>query len=100
MLSVHRLKLQEWVLQEVHKNPGCPGKKSQGLTRGPFHKSPCAALGQQATEIPWDISFSFLLFMAIPVTYGHSQARGQIRTAAAGLHHSYSNSNTGCEPHL
>ena len=34
----------------------------------------------------------FFLFMAIPAAYGSSQARGQIRAAFAGLHHSL---NTG-----
>ena len=40
----------------------------------------------------------FFLFKAAPVAYGSSQARGQIGTTAAGLHHSYSNS--GSEPQL
>ena len=31
------------------------------------------------------------LFRTILTAYGGSQARGQIRTAAAGLHHSHSN---------
>lgn len=44
-------------VQEVHKYPGCPGKKSQGLQeRGISHKSRFATLGQQATAINWDIS--------------------------------------------
>ena len=33
----------------------------------------------------------FCVFRAAPVTYVSSQARGQIRAAAAGLHHSHSN---------
>ena len=37
----------------------------------------------------------FLLFMATPVAYGSSQARGTIRAVAAGLH--YSPSNAGSE---
>ena len=40
----------------------------------------------------------FFLFMAAPVAYGSSRARGQIGAAAAGLHHSHS--NTGSELHL
>ena len=32
--------------------------------------------------------FFFFFLRAAPVTYGNSQARGGIRTAAAGLHHS------------
>ena len=46
-----------------------------------------------------NISFLFFfLFRAVPVTYGNSQSRGQIRAAAAGLQHSHS--NVGSEPHL
>ena len=36
--------------------------------------------------------------MATAAAYGSSQARGHIRAAAAGLHHSHS--NAGFEPHL
>ena len=32
-----------------------------------------------------------LLFRAVPMAYGSSQARSQIRDTAAGLHHSHSN---------
>ena len=42
--------------------------------------------------------FIFLSFRAAPAAYGGSQARGQIRAAAAGLDHSHS--NAGFEPHL
>ena len=42
--------------------------------------------------------FFFLLFRVKFVTYGGSQARGQIEATAAGLH--YSHSNTKSEPHL
>ena len=45
--------------------------------------------------------FFFCLFAiswAAPMTYGGSQARGQIRPAAAGLYHSHS--NVGSKPHL
>ena len=42
--------------------------------------------------------FFFLLFRAAPEAYGSSQARGRIGAAAAGLHHSHS--NTRSEPHL
>ena len=42
--------------------------------------------------------FFFSRYRAIPATYGSSQARGQIRAAAAGLCHSHS--NAGSEPHL
>ena len=40
----------------------------------------------------------FLSLWASPVAYGSSQARGQIRTTAAGLH--YSHRNTRSELHL
>ena len=39
-----------------------------------------------------------LLFRTTPATYGGSQARGQIRATASGLHHSHS--NVGSEPRL
>ena len=42
--------------------------------------------------------FSFLVFGAEPSGYGGFQARNQISTTAAGLHHSHCNS--GSEPHL
>ena len=40
----------------------------------------------------------FCLFRATSMACGGSQARGLIRAAAAGLHHSHS--NEGSEPHL
>ena len=40
----------------------------------------------------------FCLFRVTPTAYGGPQARGLIRAAAAGLHHSHS--NTGSEPRL
>ena len=42
--------------------------------------------------------FSFPLFKATPMTYGGSQARGQIGAVAAGFHQSHS--NVGSEPYL
>ena len=44
------------------------------------------------------LPFFFLLFRAIPMAYGNSQARGRIGATATGLHHSQS--HTGSEPHL
>ena len=38
--------------------------------------------------------FLLLLFVASPAAYGGSQARGQIRAAANGLHHSHSNTGS------
>ena len=40
----------------------------------------------------------FLLFRAVPMACGGSQARGLIGAVAIGLHHSHS--NAGFEPHL
>ena len=48
-------------------------------------------------------SFYFLFFAlsrAIPMAYGSSQARGQIRAAAAGLCHSHRHSHARSEPRL
>ena len=42
--------------------------------------------------------FILLFFRAEPTAYGSSQARGQIRAAAASLHHSHS--NMGSEPQM
>ena len=42
--------------------------------------------------------FFFCLFRAAPTAYGGSQARGQVRSTAAGLHHSHS--NAGSKLHL
>ena len=36
----------------------------------------------------------FFLFRATPMAYGSSQAKGRIRAAAAGLHHSHSNNRS------
>ena len=44
------------------------------------------------------VCFFFCFFRATPIAYGSSQARGEIRTTAASLHHSHS--RTGSEPHL
>ena len=42
----------------------------------------------------------FCLYRAAPAAYGSSQDRGQIRAAAAGIHHSHSHSHKGSEPCL
>ena len=44
------------------------------------------------------MTFFFLLFMASPLVYGGSQARGRIVATAAGLHQSPNNARP--EPHL
>ena len=41
---------------------------------------------------------SFFFSRAVPAAYGGSQARGLIRAAAAGLHHSHG--NAGSKPNL
>ena len=57
-----------------------------------------------AMAVLWMYSFLkkniyiFLLFRTVSVAYGGSQARGQIRVAAAGLRHSPS--KVGSEPRL
>ena len=38
--------------------------------------------------------FLLFCFLATPVAYGSSQARGQIRAVAAGLYHSHSNTES------
>ena len=38
--------------------------------------------------------FFFCLFRATPITYGGSQARGQIGDVAAGLHHNHSSAGS------
>ena len=58
------------------------------LVVGKVHRTHCAVFA----------SLFFLLFRAAPLTYGSSQARGQIGAATAGLHHSHSNDRS--EPHL
>ena len=44
------------------------------------------------------VLFCFLLFRAVPMAYGSSQARGGIGAAAASLCRRHS--NTGSKPHL
>ena len=54
----------------------------------PYSKSSKAV--KSGVWLPFNF-FYFCLFRATPLAYGSSQARGQIRAAAAGLHHSHSN---------
>ena len=42
--------------------------------------------------------FVHFLFRALPEAHGSSHARGQIRAAAAGLHHSHSNARSELHP--
>ena len=50
------------------------------------------------------VTFFFFFLRAVPAAYGESQARAQIRAAAAGLCHSHSNTRfrwlTQPKPHL
>ena len=52
--------------------------------------------GLQSSEDNWYHLFFFLIFMAVPVAYGSSQASGLIGAAAASLHHG----NIRSVPHL
>ena len=63
----------------------------------------CKRVEMQPTQPvqTWELTaflFSIFLFTAAPAAFGSSQARGRIRTAAAGLYHSHS--NTRSELHL
>jgi len=58
--------------------------------------SPCAK--QETTKIIIIIIIFFLLFRAVPMAYGGSQAMSCIRATAAGLYHSHSNG--GSQPLL
>ena len=48
--------------------------------------------------LPSFLPFFLCLFRSTPIAYRSSQARGQIRVIAAGLHHNHS--NAGSKPHL
>ena len=54
-------------------------------------------MGLEGTDVSYAVQLSFFL-RAAPMTYGGSQARGQIRAVAASLHHSRSNARS--EPPL
>ena len=76
----------KWEVEEAGQQDG--GDRAQEV-QGPQLGVQHFALGEQKSLI---ISiFTFLLFRAIPAAYGSSQARGQIGTTAASLHHSHSN---------
>ena len=66
----------------------------------PMHSSPVYLLSVCPAMSLMCRNFFLLLFFfgggASPMAYGSSQGRGQIRAAAAGLHHS----NTGSELHV
>ena len=57
----------------------------------------------QVPAVSQVLSFFFLFYLflrAKPLAPGGSLARGRIGAAAANLHYSHSNSNSGSEPHL
>ena len=72
--------------------PGQP-PEPQGLSLKPL----AFTLGREMASCFCFVLFLFL-FWAVPKACGGSQARGQIRAAVAGLHHSHS--NAGSKPHL
>ena len=84
----------------AHPGQWVQGKKSSaGLmtlllshSRSSFYPSPVMLLACSF------FLFLFCLSRAAPMAYGGSQARGRIKAAAAGLHHSPS--NTESEPRL
>ena len=67
-----------------------------------YFKESHVVFGRLAKTPSYRVVFFFwlflLLFRGAPAAYGISQARGQIRAAAAGIHHSHN--NTGSELHL
>ena len=79
-------------------------KGGKGLSFVPLHQQLMESglpqgngdnLGRKASFGQQQILFvCLLLFRSAPVAYGSSQARGQIRAAAASLHHSHSNSRS------
>ena len=64
---------------------------------GQSHKDPLSPQTKPFFLLPVNaaqIIYLFIFFRATPVAYGASQARGRIRAAASGLHHSYSNTGS------
>ena len=67
----------------------------------------CATVGTPPLHFYFSFFFlegSFFFFRVTPMTYARSQSRGQVRAAAAGLHHSHSNTRSKLHlwptPHL
>ena len=65
----------------------------------------CMSIHEHSLQLTGSANFGicnscqiFFFFKATLAAYGSSQARGQIRAAASGLHHSHSNARS--EPHL
>ena len=61
-------------------------------------KNNSRALMKRSTQVRDSLIYflSFFLFRATPVVYGNSQARGQIKAVATGLHHGHSNQDPSC----
>ena len=60
----------------------------------PSREKELIILNMLASGLVFLFCFFFCLFRAVPVAYGSSQARGQIRAVAASLHHSHSNTGS------
>ena len=69
-------------------------KKKEPLNRHtaylPIYKTVKTLDGRDSLNQDHSGFFFFFFLMAIPTTYGSSQARGQIGAAAVSLHHSHS----------
>ena len=70
------------------------GKKSETLKFSTEHRTELLTEALVSTIQVYTLNFSLCLFRTAPATYGSSQARGQIRTVAASLHHSHGNSGS------
>ena len=82
-----------WCLSSTFSCPVCMTRDAACVTPGPCDIT-CevpvfSCVGALSPNL---FSFFFCLFFRAALeTYGSSQARGRIRAAAAGLHHSHSN---------
>ena len=120
--SIHSHQLWRWN-EAINKECGRPpeagkGRETDSLLAPPEGMQPCQHLDdsprrpsgdsvlQNSEIVSLDCFLGFLFvclfvlgfFRAAPAAYGGSQARGQIRGVADGLHPSHT--NTGSEPHL
>ena len=89
--------------QSSHINKGVPIGYGKSLTKKARDVPPWCHTASQSPgatlavkrHLFLSLFLSFvLLFRAAPAAYGSSQSRGQIGAAAAGLHHSHSNSRS------
>ena len=105
-----RLLLHAWLQPRTLLPPNCPEVPSQGHSDCILHplcsllkahwllNSALRVIITPSHPTVETMCFFFFLFRATYGAYGSSQARGWITAAAAGLHHS--NSNTRSEPCL